>query len=190
MVDPTGGSPHREHVPTISELIHTQRDSTGLTYRQMAERAAAAGFPVKYQQFQELATQGPKGWPKEAATIKGLAAALEVSERSIVLSFARSFGLEVTEGSSLLEVLLPGATRDIDPGLQRAIAGVVRAAIEAQHEAGETGGDTAPIGTELTTHESVTAEGQPVLEIREESSEEGLSRTGEPPKHTTKDTQG
>lgn len=145
MVEPTGDNGDREPVPTISELIHTQRDTTGLTYRQMAERASAAGYPVKYQWFQELATQGPKGWPKDAATFRGLAAALDVSERSIVLSFARAFGLDVTEGASLLEVLLPAGTRDIDPGLQQAIAGVVRAAVAAQHEDGEHRGDTAPI---------------------------------------------
>lgn len=148
MVDPLRDHDDRESVPTISELIHTQRDATGLTYRQMADRAAASGHPVKYQQFQELATRGPKGWPKDSATVKGLAFALEVSERSIVLAFARSFGLDVSEGSSLLEVLLPAGTRDVDPGLQQAIAGVVRAAVQAQHES-EATSDGPPIAPEV-----------------------------------------
>lgn len=125
---------HGVDVPTISELVLTQHEALGLTYREMADRAALAGFRVKYQTIQELATRTPKQWPKASATIRGLAEALQVSQRTVVLAFARSFGLDVSSDASLLELLLPAGTRDVHPGLQQAIAGVVRAAIDTGSE--------------------------------------------------------
>lgn len=82
-------------VPTIGELITQFRDLTGDTYREMAERAERAGFTIKYQTIQELAKDGPKGWPKNPETIVALAVAMHMSQRVIVLAFARAFGLDV-----------------------------------------------------------------------------------------------
>lgn len=160
MVDRMDGGDDRGGVPTIQELIQAQRDTTGMSYRDMADRAAAGGYRVKFQTIQELATTQPKGWPKYADTLRGLSVALDVTERTVVLAFARTFGLEVNAGASLLEVLLPAGTRDIDPGLQQAIAGVVRAAVAARYdEAGETGGDTAP-RTTVQVHADLDESGE------------------------------
>ncbi|WP_426566423.1 hypothetical protein ACPPVT_07705 [Angustibacter sp. McL0619] len=142
-------------MPTISELIARQH-AAGITYRQMADRAKAAGYQLTHQQINELENVPPDQWPKSAQRIRAYAAALDVSERAIVLAFARSFDLDVSERSSLLEVLLPVGTRDIDEGLQAAIAGVVRAAVKARHEGGGTSGDTAPIEAEVLQDDSVT----------------------------------
>lgn len=125
-------------MPTISALIQGQRDALGVTYRDMAQKAAVAGYHVKHQTLQQLATAPPKEWPKRADTIRAMAAALDVSERMVVLAFGRSFGLDVTSGESLLEVLLPSGTAEVDPGLQQAIASVVRAAVAAHYERGDT----------------------------------------------------
>jgi hypothetical protein len=143
LAEPTGVG-DGDFVPTITELIQTQRDATGETFRAMAARAAAAGHKIKYQQIQTLATSNPKGWPKYVSTIRALGVALQVNERTIVLAYAMSFGLDVAEGRSLLEVLLPAGTRDIDADLQLAIAGVARAAVAARHKDGDPRGDTAP----------------------------------------------
>jgi transcriptional regulator with XRE-family HTH domain len=126
----------RVAVPTIKELILTQRESLGLSYREMSQRADRAGLKIKHQTIQELATARPKQWPKTSATIRALAEALDVTERAVVLAFARSFDLEVSADSSLLEMILPAGTKNVHPSIQQAIAGVVRAAISAQHEEG------------------------------------------------------
>lgn len=166
-MDVTEAELNPEGVPTISELIHTQRDSTGDSYREMADRAAAAGYTIKFQTLQELATVPPRGWPKKADTFKALAHALQVSERAVVLAYARSFGLDVSEGSSLLEVLLPAGTRDVDRGLQQAIAGVVRAAVSAQHTDGSDTDGTPMTQPNMTvvedTDEAIEVEARPAV---------------------------
>lgn len=125
MVEHRPSGPHAGGVPTIAELIATQRDSTGYSYRQMADRAARAGHELRHQTLQQLATGTPKGWPKTVDTFHALAAALEVSERTIVLSFARSFGLDVAGDDSLLVTLLPSTTGNVPSEVQASIASLV-----------------------------------------------------------------
>lgn len=133
MVEDSEERVDRVAVPTIKELILTQRESLGLSYREMSQRADRAGLKIKHQTIQELATARPKQWPKTSATIRALAEALDVTERAVVLAFARSFDLEVSADSSLLEMILPAGTKNVHPSIQQAIAGVVRAAISAQY---------------------------------------------------------
>jgi len=116
-------------VPTIAELIAAQRDTTGYSYRQMADRAAAAGHALRHQTLQQLATSPPKGWPKTAETFRAIAHAVGVSERAVVLAFARSFGLDVAGHDSLLETMLPAGTATIAPEIQASIAGLVSSII-------------------------------------------------------------
>lgn len=80
-------------MPTISDLINQHRGDR--SYRDLALRAERAGFHIKFQTINDLAIAAPKQWPKNAETITALAAALDVNVQTVVLAFARSFGLDV-----------------------------------------------------------------------------------------------
>lgn len=123
-------------MPTISELIERQRRDSGLSYREMAERAARAGLHIKFQTIANLATTPPKEWPKKAETIQALAEGLDVPERLVVLAFACSFGLDVQRDESTLGSMLPAGTRHLDESVQRAVAAMVRSIVNAREEVG------------------------------------------------------
>ncbi|WP_169701907.1 hypothetical protein [Janibacter terrae] len=123
-------------MPTISELIERQRRDSGLSYREMAERAARAGLHIKFQTIANLATTPPKEWPKRAETIRALAEGLDVPERLVVLAFACSFGLDVQRDESTLGLMLPAGTRHLDEGVQRAVAAMVRSIVDAREDVG------------------------------------------------------
>ncbi|MEN3123232.1 hypothetical protein [Janibacter sp. LM] len=123
-------------MPTISELIERQRRDSGLSYREMAERAARAGLHIKFQTIANLATTPPKEWPKRAETIQALAEGLDVPERLVVLAFACSFGLDVQRDESTLGLMLPAGTRHLDEGVQRAVAAMVRSIVDAREDVG------------------------------------------------------
>jgi hypothetical protein len=89
----------------------------------MAERAVQAGHRVSHQYLQELATSGPKEWPRHPETIKGLAAATDTTEAAIVLAFARYFGLRVDTTS--LADRIPPAAESLPQGVQDAITELI-----------------------------------------------------------------
>lgn len=138
-------------VPTISELIERQRRDSGLSYREMAERAERAGLHIKFQTIATLATTPPKEWPKKAETIQALAEGLDVPERLVVLAFACSFGLDVQRDESTLGSMLPAGTRHLDESVQRAVAAMVRSIVNAREDVGSV------VRTASTTQAAVSA---------------------------------
>ncbi|MGV5046844.1 hypothetical protein [Rhodococcus pyridinivorans] len=110
-------------MPTIGELIAAQMDATGRSYRELSK---ASGDRVKYQTFHELCTAPPKSWPKNVETIRGMAAALDVSETAVVLGYARSLGVEV-QGESMLAQQLPASAGRLTPAQRNAIVSLIRA---------------------------------------------------------------
>ncbi|MBX4168093.1 hypothetical protein K3M35_05350 [Rhodococcus sp. DMU2021] len=98
-------------------------DATGRSYRELSK---ASGDRVKYQTFHELCTAPPKSWPKNVETIRGMAAALDVSETAVVLGYARSLGVEV-QGESMLAQQLPASAGRLTPAQRNAIVSLIRA---------------------------------------------------------------
>jgi len=117
-------------VQTISELVKAQKAASDLSYEALAQRAQSAGLGLTKQQLSDLANNRPKGWPKSADMVKALSVALDVPERTVVLAYAASFGIDVRETRSPFEVRLPSTVSTLDPRMQDAILHVIRAATE------------------------------------------------------------
>lgn len=115
---------------TISELVKAQKAANDLSYEALAQRAQSAGLGLTKQQLSDLANNRPKGWPKSADMVKALSIALDVPERTVVLAYAASFGIDVRETRSPFEVRLPATVSTLDPRMQDAILHVIRAATE------------------------------------------------------------
>lgn len=115
---------------TISELVKAQKAASDLSYEALAQRAQGAGLGLTKQQLSDLANNRPKGWPKSADMVKALSVALDVPERTVVLAYAASFGIDVRETRSPFEVRLPATVSTLDPRMQDAILHVIRAATE------------------------------------------------------------
>lgn len=167
-------------MPTISELIERRRRDSGLSYREMAERAARAGLHIKFQTIANLATTPPKEWPKRAETIQALAEGLDVPERLVVLSFARSFGLDVQRDESTLGLMLPTGTRHLDERVQRAVAAMVRSIVDAREDVGQDAATTKQAG-ESPANDGGTVHALPSAEMNRKAAREGKKqRTDEP----------
>ncbi|VFA94734.1 Uncharacterised protein [Nocardia farcinica] len=117
-------------MPTISQLIADHIAATGRSYRDLTH---ASGDRVKHQTFQELKSGPPRSWPKSTETIRGIAQALGLSERAVVLAFARSLGVDV-EGASLFAQQLPPGVDDLTPEERRAAIEMLRVLV-AQRKA-------------------------------------------------------
>lgn len=117
-------------VQTISELVKAQKAASDLSYEALAQRAQKVGLGLTKQQLSDLANNRPKGWPKSAEMVQALSVALNVPERTVVLSYAASFGIDVNETRSPFEVRLPATVSSLDPSMQDAILHVIRAATE------------------------------------------------------------
>ncbi|MFJ4284048.1 hypothetical protein ACIPY0_00215 [Paenarthrobacter nicotinovorans] len=128
---------------TITELIESERTASGLSYRDLAARAIAAGYSLKFQYLNDLATTGPKSWPKNPDTIRALAVALRTSEKSVILAYARALGLEVRDSESPLANRLPAGTELLSPPMQDALIKLISAAIG--EERGGNADSTAPM---------------------------------------------
>jgi hypothetical protein len=113
-------------VPTIRELIRAALDA-GKTVRQLE---ADSGDRVRFQTFQELSNNAPKQFPKQADTITGMAAALNISESTVVLAYATALGIPVETGSTFALRLPPGVDH-LEPAMQDAILQVTRAALQS-----------------------------------------------------------
>lgn len=122
---------HDEAVKGISELIRERAHELGATYRELEARSERAGFKVKYQTFAQLATAGPKAWPKEPETIKGIASALQVSEESVVLAFAATFGLKISRKSQF-SASLPLGVDKLNPQVRDSFLRLIRDVLETE----------------------------------------------------------
>ena len=125
-----------DSVLTITDLIRAKLD-TGKSVRDLARDS---GDRVKHQTFDDYSRRAPKSWPKETKTISGMAAALGVTETSIVLAYAASLGVDVAVDSMLAQQL-PAATVHLTPQLRNAIVALINAAAAATTE-GATNEDT------------------------------------------------
>lgn len=113
-------------VPSIKELIRAALDA-GKTVRQLE---ADSGDRVRFQTFQELSNHPPKQFPKHAETITGMAAALNISESTVVLAYATGLGVPVSTGPTFALRLPPGVDQ-LEPAMQDAIIQVARAALQS-----------------------------------------------------------
>ena len=130
MVAGASGSSDDPSMPTITQLIADHITATGRSYRDLAH---ASGDRVKHQTFQELKTGPPKSWPKSAETIRGIAQALGVTERAVVLAFARSLGVDVAGGSLFAQQLPPGVD-DLSPKERKAAIEMLRVLVAQRQE--------------------------------------------------------
>lgn len=130
MVAGASGSSDDPSMPTITQLIADHITTTGRSYRDLAH---ASGDRVKHQTFQELKTGPPKSWPKSAETIRGIARALGVTERAVVLAFARSLGVDVAGGSLFAQQLPPGVD-DLSPKERKAAIEMLRVLVAQRQE--------------------------------------------------------
>jgi hypothetical protein len=125
-VERGGGPRNTGEVPTIKELIREALDA-GKTVRQLE---ADSGYLVRFQTFQELANHPPKQFPKHVHTITGVAAALNLSESTVVLAYAAGLGIPVQAGSSFA-LRLPPDVDTIDLALRDSILQLLRAALQS-----------------------------------------------------------
>lgn len=156
---------------TISELVKAQKAASDLSYEALAQRAQKVGLGLTKQQLSDLANNRPKGWPKSAEMVQALSVALNVSERTVVLSYAASFGIDVSETRSPFEVRLPATVSSLDPSMQDAILHVIRAATEGAE-------------VDERTEEEVTEPGT------QESYPSAMSRAGVSPAHVDASAEG
>lgn len=88
--------------PTLQALVADRKG--GRSYEQLA---ALSGGRLSRARIQQIATREMKAFP-DAATLAGLARALDVPVQEVVLATARSLGLEVRGGTSGDALLVPG----------------------------------------------------------------------------------
>lgn len=126
---PTSNDESTEVLP-IGELIRAERARSGLSYRELAGKAESAGYSVKFQYLNDLANAGPKSWPKQPDTFRGLAAASQLPVRDIVLSYAVSLGLDIGGTESRLSAGLPESIDAIAPEVTDALLTLIRTLAE------------------------------------------------------------
>lgn len=167
-LDRSPGSGDIGSVQTISELVKAQKAASDLSYEALAQRAQGAGLGLTKQQLSDLANNRPKGWPKSADMVKALSVALDVPERTVVLAYAASFGIDVRETRSPFEVRLPATVSTLDPRMQDAILHVIRAATE---------------GADIHEHSTEDQEQEPRPEARgaQPTQPSPMNRAGESP---------
>lgn len=115
-----------DFAPTIRDLIRNALDS-GRSVRDLEQDS---GYRVKFQTFQELANHAPRQFPKKAATITGMAQALNVSEAAVVLAYAKGLGIPVDGLNNTFALRLPADVALIEPEMQNAIITMARAAVK------------------------------------------------------------
>ncbi|OHU23437.1 hypothetical protein BKG77_07170 [Mycobacteroides chelonae] len=129
MVETSYSTGHSSRVPTIGDLIRTELDA-GKSVRDLA---AASGYRVKHQTFQELSKQQPKQFPKESKTVSGMAQALNCTESAVVLAYAAGLGIAV-DSVSEFSLRMPAGVDDLAPEMKNALVSVVRAAVKQTEE--------------------------------------------------------
>lgn len=135
MVDRPSAFSDVDDVPTIAQLINSYRDRTGYSYRDMADHAEREGYHIKYQTIAQLARTPPKAWPKQIETISALAVALgRVHERTVVIAYAKSLGIDVGS-SDALRFALPRDFALIPREQQLRILGIVGDLVEMVRKA-------------------------------------------------------
>lgn len=120
-------------MPTIRDLLLAYKDRTGDSFEDMARKV---NHGIHTSRFGILATEPPKSFPKHARTIELLAKLLDVPVTTIVLSFAASLGIPVTQSGTVLERTLPPGTDNLTAEDREAIRAVTRALVDARQHGG------------------------------------------------------
>lgn len=101
----TEGEPVNVEDPTLQALVADRKGDR--SYEQLA---ALSDGRLSRARIQQIATREMKAFP-DAATLAGLAQALDVPVQEVVLATARSLGLEVRGGASGDALLVPGGKK-------------------------------------------------------------------------------
>lgn len=143
-VDLAAGKVHGDHMTDLQALIRSCNDR-GVSYREMERRAADAGHRVKFQTFADYANKAPLSFPKSIGTIRGMAAALDVTERAVVLAYAESLGVDV--GQIGFADLVPLNADEMTTGMRSAVLAVIREATKGADNAASQEPGTEARGT-------------------------------------------
>lgn len=130
----TRSGPDSSDVPKISELVRGVIDA-GTSARRLQ---VLSGDAVAHQQFTLIAKGQVKGWPKSPGAVDGLARALGIDARAVVLGFAAELGIEVRESRSLLAAQLPAEAAHLSVEQTTTIAQLVRWIADSESAAAST----------------------------------------------------
>ena len=119
-------------MPTIADLLLEYRRLTGASYEDMSR---SVNGEITTARMHKLATERPKSFPRDAQTVQHLADLLQVSVATIVLAFAASLGLPVSQEGSHLAITLPPGTDNLEPDDVAAIRAIVARLVEARSAA-------------------------------------------------------
>lgn len=161
----------------LQTLIRT-RNEQGVSYREMERLADEAGYHVKFQTFADYAVKPPLAFPKVIDTIRGMAAALGVTERAIVLAYAESLGVDV--GQVSFADLVPLSADEMSTGMRTAVLAVIREATKgAQDDASPEPGQKARGAAKQQTP-PMTEQEQKAWEARERAKANARLRRNNP----------
>jgi hypothetical protein len=113
----------------LAELIRSTKGD-----RSYDDLARDAGGTPGRQRWQQLATSPIRNFP-DPPTIRSIAGALGVTQRTVVLAAAESLGLDTGTPGGLVEQLLPPGLDDLPEDEQRALLGVARV-LTRRHRSG------------------------------------------------------
>ncbi|TDH57518.1 hypothetical protein E2F47_01740 [Mycobacterium eburneum] len=118
-------------MPNLAQLITEQRRIRGFSYRDLEARAFSV---ITHQRWQQLGSGSRVKEFSEPATLRAMARALDVDEALVVLSMAKSIGLNVESGGSqsALARMLPNSARYLTAGQRHAIVGLIRSIAEPE----------------------------------------------------------
>lgn len=170
MVETSGGDRDSPGVPTIAELLLEYRRVTGASYEDMHR---SVNREITTARFHQLATEPPASFPRNARTVQALADLLQVPVATIVLAFAASLGLPVSQQGSHLSITLPPGTDNLDADDVEAIRAVVRQLVEARNAVVHTG--TGSGKTEALTGQLIDLARPPAPDLSRVAARRGTS---------------
>lgn len=132
MVERNGGGRDSASVPTFAELLSQYRDQTGASYEDMSDQVHGAIAPAW---FEKLHKNQIKSFPRKAATVQHLADLLHVPVVTILLAYAATLGIPVSQSSSRLANTLPPGSDILDSRDVEAVRAVIRQLVDARRMA-------------------------------------------------------
>lgn len=114
----------------LADLIQDKRDG-----RSFADLSRAGDGIPSPQRWQQLVALTPKTFPEPPA-IRGIAKALRVTERAVILAAAEGLGFDVSRSESGFVLGLPVGVDDLPPSDWAVIWSVAQALVAARQTAG------------------------------------------------------
>lgn len=143
MDDPTA---HSERPLTLAQLIRSSMTERGWSYTDLEQLSVQALSRGRWQQLGSGIQQ--KKFP-DPATLKVIAAVLQIDVTTVVLAAAQTLGLDArTRGSDLANLLPPGTERLSEP-IRDAILTLIRAAVSDAVVAGDQVDADRPVNSPL-----------------------------------------